>query len=526
MNKKEAFLKFIRNCRITPEEYQLAKTYYLQEADEREIDTYNNFLKILVPALQKSYIKSSLHFKALAKKHGLSEQDALEFIQSFQIYDSNIFLNDLQNKGINIEEYLRGLYVACQNFNYYKSKLVDLARKIDITYKLFLELVQIYMKEYLKLSKKEISLFFKKVETSEDFYMFLNKELVNDFENALYYARNLATEQEVLLFDNLILQIVGEFYSDDLSLQAMGEKIKEKYHISLDSAKKIIREYSCWRTYNKSDKDLSKYKIACEMFLNDYSYYDISDYLRESEISWEYLRRTYLDVYIKTFIPESIQNDAYNKILSGMQKYLNTKRNARRVLKTKLRKEPFEEKIFMEAKRFITKLVYEDKGVETFINELGVETYYRYITIVDKFDTPLYDLYLFRRNNKSFELDENFIKSLMYYISNGILENGVLREFNILDYFRMFRLPISSLIKLLQDYDNEIKMVIVSFLLRNKSNLHPLNNLSFSDVTEEEDNAVRNYLISNDLPMFDMVYTLALEEYRNGKLYNTQNSRK
>lgn len=32
MNKKEAFLKFIRNYNVTTEEYNLAKAYYLEDA--------------------------------------------------------------------------------------------------------------------------------------------------------------------------------------------------------------------------------------------------------------------------------------------------------------------------------------------------------------------------------------------------------------------------------------------------------------------------------------------------------------
>lgn len=525
MNKKEAFLKFIRNCRITPEEYQLAKTYYLQEADEREIDTYNNFLKILVPALQKSYIKSSLHFKALAKKHGLSEQDALEFIQSFQIYDSNIFLNDLQNKGINIEEYLRGLYVACQNFNYYKSKLVDLARKIDITYKLFLELVQIYMKKYLNSSKEEIETFIKRIDVKEDFYTFIEEKSGN-FDNACYYANNFAKKEEALAFQNVTMEIVEEFYQENLDINTIAEKISAKYHLSFNKAVKLVKQYKSWQNNKSREVRLLKYKILCDMFLNDCSYEDIAKYIEDSDISWDYLRRTYLDIYIKSIDDETERKASYDILLSRMQKYLRLKKNERRVLKYRLYKEPFDEEFFREAKRIITKFVYEDIEVRSFKRKLGNEIFIRYLTLVEKYDKPLYDLYLIRRYNKNYNLDDNIIKTLMDYINNGINDNGMIREFNILDYFKIFRLPIYYLIGLLQDYDNDVKRIIVSFLSRNKSRLQPLDNILSQDVTEEEDNAVRNYLIENDLPMFDMVYTLALEEYRNGKLYNTQNSRK
>ena len=142
------------------------------------------------------------------------------------------------------------------------------------------------------------------------------------------------------------------------------------------------------------------------------------------------------------------------------------------------------------------------------------------------YDAPLYNLYLIRRNSKMASLDKNVIESIVFYINNGILENRVLRDFNILDYFRIVRLPIDTFITILQSYDNEIKQVIVKFLLQNKARLHPLTSMITSSVAPDEDSIVKKYLISNDLPMFDLVYMLVLENYRNGNLIIDLNSRK
>lgn len=106
------------------------------------------------------------------------------------------------------------------------------------------------------------------------------------------------------------------------------------------------------------------------------------------------------------------------------------------------------------------------------------------------------------------------------------MENGVLREFNILDYFRMVRLPIDTFINILQGYDNEVKQVIVKFLLQNKARLRPLTDMITSSVDIDEDSIVKKYMILNDLPMFDLVYMLVLENYRNGNLIIDLNSRK
>ncbi len=162
----------------------------------------------------------------------------------------------------------------------------------------------------------------------------------------------------------------------------------------------------------------------------------------------------------------------------------------------------------------------------TFLRKLGEATFYRYITLIEMYDEPLYNLYLIRRNRMMPFLEENVIKSILFYINNGILENGVLRKFNILDYFRMVRLPIDTFINVLQDYDDEVKKVIVSFLLQNKDRLYPLTNVITSNVDPDDDIIVKKYMILNDLPMFDLVYMLVLEEYHTGVLIFEENSRK
>lgn len=221
-----------------------------------------------------------------------------------------------------------------------------------------------------------------------------------------------------------------------------------------------------------------------------------------------------------------MRDEVYNKIIQRMQEYIAMKEKSRRRLKNRLKKEPFDEEVFWEAKKVITEMVYGSKWIPAFLKKLGEETFYRYLTLIEMYDAPLYDLYLVRRNSKIAYLDENIIESMVFYINNGILENGVLREFNILDYFRMVRLPIDTFINILQGYDNEVKQVIVKFLLQNKARIRPLTGMITSSVDPYEDSIVKKYIILNDLPMFDLVYMFVLENYRNGNLIIDLNSRK
>lgn len=526
MNKKEAFLKFIRNSSATFEEYNLAKAYYLEDASEEEVKLYESFLKILVPALQKAFNKSERHLMALARKYGMSREEALALIQNFRNTNSNSFLLELKNQGVNIEEYLKDLYFACHNCNFYKSKLVDFISSLGINYKLFLELVEIYLKKYLKFSKEDVLIFLNRLETTEDFHNFLSSKLEYTFKNVLYYFRNFATAEERADFRNILDDIISLFYQDDLSVDDIAQKIESKYYIPLDRAKRMVSEYRKRKENNSKKEKLNKYKIVCEMFLKDFSYEEIQEYIKNSNISWKYLKETYLNNYVKTFPLKEERQKVYAKILLRMEEYLIFKRNAKKDLRNKLKNEPFDEQTFMEAKKIITMLVYDDKENGDFIKKLGEETFYRYITIVEMYDPSLYNLYLIKKYRKVPDIEENVVNMIMNYINNGILENGVLREFNILDYFRIVRLSIDTFITILQGYDNKVKQVVVSFLLKNKFRLRPLTNVITSNVDPTEDSIVKKYMILNDLPMFNVVYMLVLENYRNGNLIIDLNSRK
>ena len=82
------------------------------------------------------------------------------------------------------------------------------------------------------------------------------------------------------------------------------------------------------------------------------------------------------------------------------------------------------------------------------------------------------------------------------------------------------------MINILQGYEEEVKQVIVKFLLQNKARLRPLTDMITSSVDIDEDSIVKKYMILNDLPMFDLVYMFVLENYRNGNLIIDLNSRK
>lgn len=348
----------------------------------------------------------------------MSKEEALEHIGDFQNSNSDSFLTQLKKQGVNEEEYLRFLYLSCYNFIFDKSKIEDFVNNLGINYKLFFDLVKVYLKKYLELSKGDIITFLNRFETTEDFRNFLSTKIGNNFNNVLYYFKNFATEEERTIFRNILNEIVSEFYQDDLSDEEKAKRMEDKYNIPVVNAKRIVYKYRRKGMGNRTNEDLAKYKLACDMFLNDFSYQDISNYLKEEEISWDFLRRKYVEIYVKSFIQEDMRADTFNKIIQRMQEYIAMKEKSRRRLKNRLKKEPFDEEVFWEAKKVITEMVYGSKWIPTFLKKLGEETFYRYLTLIEMYDAPLYDLYLVRRNSKIAYLDENIIESIVFYINN------------------------------------------------------------------------------------------------------------
>ena len=307
--------------------------------------------------------------------------------------------------------------MSCYNFIFDKSKIEDFVNNLGINYKLFLDLVEVYLKKYSSLSNEEAIFFLNKIETTEDFYEFLSNKSGN-FSNALYYFGTFATIEEKATFRNILDEIVSEFYQDDLSDEEIAKRMEDKYNIPVVNAKRIVYKYRRKGMRNRTNEDLAKYKLACDMFLNNFSYQDISNYLKKEEISWDFLRKNYVEIYVKSFIQEDMRDEVYNKIIQRMQEYIAMKEKSRRRLKNRLKKEPFDEEVFWEAKKVITEMVYGSKWIPTFLKKLGEETFYRYLTLIEMYDAPLYDLYLVRRNSKIAYLDENIIESIVFYINN------------------------------------------------------------------------------------------------------------
>ena len=149
----------------------------------------------------------------------------------------------------------------------------------------------------------------------------------------------------------------------------------------------------------------------------------------------------------------------------------------------------------------------------------------------------MYALYYAKTNRGNYPNEDN-IKDIVIYIREGILDNGILREFNILDYYLIFSIPLTKLKELSIKLPQKERNLIYEFI--NKHYLKMIPKYSIIDtqyeincqkdknglpikgtgiiITNEEKELIINYLIANDIPISEEIYKVALKRYIEGPL--------
>ena len=135
------------------------------------------------------------------------------------------------------------------------------------------------------------------------------------------------------------------------------------------------------------------------------------------------------------------------------------------------------------------------------------------------------------------------IKKLVNYIKNGIEEDGVIREFDVLDYYKATKFSFDDLIKFISDNNNRLELsnddirTIRIFIAKNKKfkaytdrkkevfvNSTIIMKVKIGDkeelkeFTKDELQAVIDYLETHKLPVNDKTTNLVCRKYASGKL--------
>lgn len=448
--------------------------------------------------------------------------------------------------GNTFEEFRDNLYMMCYSYgekvNFDACKLKEYSDRIGVTYNSLSSYISRYAHDKLNVSERE----WKNKRNKKEYDSRLNAWLEASSKHVELYDRLLGG-------DYITLQNkLGRFFNQEL------EKNNYKYmsvlSLSLEYDESYERIINLLSKYSVNNPEISSKinngieKIRREKSNEAYKQKDgkISGVLKilenldnEDEIrvllSCENARALY--GYVSDYVivhyrdmdtgsKDKIINDLRGKIL----RYLRN--NKESSLKQNNRNE--EDKKYLEVARivileFIDSSEYDkikdfciDKSIKiTFFEEM--------VDIVKKYDLELYSKYLSkieRLRNKGYAVLLEKINLILNGIKYGIIEGNEKRQFDLLDYYSITRLPLENTLRIARNYMNNSDIRILSqFINKYKKNngvsVRELLNtkiiINNREVTDDMKREVIDYLNDNKLPVNSYMFSLVLRRLMNGK---------
>jgi len=249
-----------------------------------------------------------------------------------------------------------------------------------------------------------------------------------------------------------------------------------------------------------------------------------------------YMTSTYVWIYLNTKFNKSFSMEKLSSLIK--HRFIEAKNY-------------FEPEIIVEVDNTAERLEAATKCVVNYINESKTDditlklylkkynitdyTFNRHLKILQKENPDLYERYLECNNHnsrKSYSIIMKGIRQILDGLFDGIEEkDGTIRKFTILDYYQIFKFPLSYINKLIREDDQFSKAqkeIFNSFCKRNchvtRVSLNEILKLDiYADystdkngkiilgrkITDEEKESVFNYLKENKIPITMITFNLA-----------------
>ena len=166
-------------------------------------------------------------------------------------------------------------------------------------------------------------------------------------------------------------------------------------------------------------------------------------------------------------------------------------------------------KAFVDSQKYLT--------VEDFCKEKGIdkEIFNEYLSIILDYNLELFNQYSFKITNNNVLI--NKIKQITMYINFGINENGIVRSFDIIDYYLTVKIPLNNILELTKSIlSNDEYLLLRAFVFDNKALIKEDYSEEFK-ITDGEKEIIF-FLNNNDIPVNSMTYNIAYRRYINGTL--------
>ena len=247
---------------------------------------------------------------------------------------------------------------------------------------------------------------------------------------------------------------------------------------------------------------------------------------------------------------QATYSDEQRKKLKWYARYKNEQRKLEREKRADTLKDILDIYRFEDAKKLIVDYLDNNgnNSIDFYCKTVGItkNEFNKDVEMIKEYSPELYERYF----NKAQSVSANrymallaSIKKLVNYIKNGIEEDGVIREFDVLDYYKATKFSFDDLIKFISDNNNRLELsnddirTIRIFIAKNKKfkaytdrkkevfvNSTIIMKVKIGDkeelkeFTKDELQAVIDYLEMHKLPVNDKTTNLVCRKYASGKL--------
>lgn len=356
------------------------------------------------------------------------------------------------------------------------------------------------------------------------------------------------------------LKLILEKAKKNYDIEELREHIRNTYNATASVFAKVVSIYQNY--FNEDDREIL-YDLAYDYSKYQYDYVltlqkllDINDecniinYLISTDII-----PSKLDTYIsraetKRFFSE----DQLDKLRKISEKY---KVIVKPIIDAKISKAISEGKLESFKKEYKNKLEEARKIIKGFIganvrnifeyskqNNIDKNEFYRCLHVLKSLDDPVYTeykLYTKSQNGQRYAALVYNGKKIVQQLINGVqLDNGEIRDFDMIDYYELTSMPPETFLNVVKNELSPKERLIFIKFIKSNTNLVPLNliklysMLQILDVQFDEKNRtipgtgrvieqfekenLINYLKAMDIPLNMCTYNAALKRWKNGYL--------
>lgn len=420
---------------------------------------------------------------------------------------------------------LKTIYDYCINENWDKLKLEELAKNLGFSYTKIKELAKKYVKEYFP--PKEYVLLIHEINDNSISNRELNKITLSVVNPILLQKLGKSTfllweseeEKELVLkyiylfcdkfnFSNEKIEQLSNYLG--ISSYKINEFYKEYVFKYLKWTKEEYHKKRCKYAQNNRLKKEPESKKIYDSLLIVSSIEDILKIINNSKLKIQTIKRG-ISNYTNTYHNgnQNIKKDLSEKINRYIDYESKQKLSTNKNVTEQITIASTIIKAFVDSQKYLT--------VEDFCKKEGIdkEIFNEYLSIILDYNLELFNQYSFKITNNNVLI--NKIKQIIMYINFGINENGIVRSFDIIDYYLTVKIPLNNILELTKSIlSNDEYLLLRAFVFDNKALIKEDYSEEFK-ITDKK-NEIIFFLNNNDIPVNSMTYNIAYRRYINGTL--------